>query len=70
MEDRLILDVMDDIFLPQGIYPETFVLISLLEVSQEWGVKKGGTWRTLSVPETGHMEDRGILDVMDDIFLP
>ena len=25
-----------------GRYPENFVLISLLEVCQEWGVKKGG----------------------------
>ena len=46
-------------FLPQGRYPENFVLISLLEVCQEGGVKKGGcledsesswpqTWRTWS----------------------
>ena len=40
---------MDDHILAQGRYPESFVLISLLEVCQEGGVKKGGTWRTLGV---------------------
>ena len=29
--------VMNDLILPQGRYPESFVLISLLEVCQEWG---------------------------------
>ena len=51
MEDRVIIDVMDDHILPPGRYTENFVLTSLLEVCQEWGVKKGGTWRTLSVPD-------------------
>ena len=37
----MIPDVMVDLILPQGRYPESFVLISLLEVCQEWGVKKG-----------------------------
>ena len=37
MEDMVILDVIDDLILPQGRYPESFVLISLLEVCQEWG---------------------------------
>ena len=41
MEDRFILDVMDDLVLPKGRYPKTFVLISLLEVCQEWGVFDG-----------------------------
>ena len=41
MEDMVIPDVMDDLILPQGRYPESFMLISLLEVCQEWGVKKG-----------------------------
>ena len=50
MEDMVIPDVMNDTFLPQGRYPDIFVLISLLEVCQEGGVKKGGTWRTLRVP--------------------
>ena len=54
MEDRVIPDVMNDVFLPQGRYPENFVLISQLEVCQEWGVKKGGTWRTLMVPDRRH----------------
>ena len=37
----VIPDVMDDLILPQGRYSESFVLISLLEECQEWGVKKG-----------------------------
>ena len=51
LEDRVILDVINDVFLPQGRYPENFVLISQLEVCQEGGVKKGGTWRTLRVSD-------------------
>ena len=54
MEDRVIPDVMNHVFLPQGRYPENFVLISQLEVCQEGGVKKGGTWRTLRVPDQRH----------------
>ena len=46
--------VMDDLFLPQGRYPENFVLISQLEVCQEGGVKKGGNLRTLRVPDWKH----------------
>ena len=51
MEDIVVPDGMNDVFLPQGRYPENLVLISQLEVSQERRVKKGGTWRTLVVPE-------------------
>ena len=40
-EETVILDVLDDLILQQGRYPEQFVLISLLGVCQEWGVKKG-----------------------------
>ena len=54
MEDLVILDVMNDVFLPQGRYPENFVMISQLEVCQEEGVKKGGTWRTCKVPDQRH----------------
>ena len=46
MENRVIPDVTNDVFLPQGRYPENFVLISQLEVCQEGGVKKRVTWRT------------------------
>ena len=49
MEDMVVPDVMNDVFLPQGRYPENFVFISQLEVRQEVGVKKGVTWRTLGV---------------------
>ena len=41
MEDMVILDVMNDVFLPQGRYPENFLLISQLDVCQAGGVKKG-----------------------------
>ena len=41
LEDMVIPDVTGDLNLPQGRYPDSFVLISLLEVCQEWGVKKG-----------------------------
>ena len=51
MEDRVIPDVMNNVFLPQGRYPENFMLISQLEVCQERGVKKGGTWNMLRVPD-------------------
>ena len=54
MEDLVIPDVMNDVFLPQGRYPENFVLISQLEVCQEGGVKKEGTWRTLRIPDWRH----------------
>ena len=47
MEDLVIPDIMNDVFLPLGRYPKNFVMISLLEVCQEGGVKMGGTWRTL-----------------------
>ena len=35
-------DVMNDVFLPKGRYPENFVLISQSEVCQEGWFKKGG----------------------------
>ena len=54
MEDMVVPDVMNDVFLPQGRYPENFMLISQLEVSQERGVKKRRTWRTLRVPDRRH----------------
>ena len=57
MEDLVIPDVMNDVLLPQGRYPENLVLISQLEEGQEGGgVKKGGTWRTLRVPDWRHGE--------------
>ena len=68
MEDMVIPDVMNDAFLPQGKYPEKFVLISQLEVCQEGGVTKGvfgGCWGFL----TGDMEDMVIPDIMNDVFL-
>ena len=51
MDDMVIHYILNDVFLLQGRYPENFVLISQLVVCQEGGVKKGGTWRTLKVPD-------------------
>ena len=48
---KVIHDVMDDLVWPHGKYSESFVLISLLEVCQEWGFLHGGTWRRLRVPD-------------------
>ena len=57
MEDMVVPDVMSDVFLPQGRYPENFVLIAQSEVRQERGVKKGVTWRTLRVPDWRHGDE-------------
>ena len=65
MDDRVISDVISDVLLPQGGYPENFVLISQLEVCQEGGVKKGGTWRTLRVPDRRHA---GLQSFHTDLF--
>ena len=54
MEDMVIPDIMNDVLLPQRRCPENFVLISQLEVSQEAGVKNGGTWRMMRVPDPRH----------------
>ena len=39
-EDNVILDVLVDVFLPCGRYTESLMLMSLLEVCQEWGGQK------------------------------
>ena len=41
MDDRVIPDVMNDVLLSQGRYPENFVLISQLEVCQGGGDHEG-----------------------------
>ena len=41
MEDMVVPDAMNDVFLPQGRYPGNFVLISQLEVRQEGGSRRG-----------------------------
>ena len=41
MEDRVTPDIMNYVFLPQGRYPEYFVLISHLEEGQERGGQEG-----------------------------
>ena len=50
LEDRVLLDIMDVLGKLQESYPESFVMISLLEVCQEGGVLYVGTWRLLRVP--------------------
>ena len=40
MDDRVIHDIMNDVLLPHGRYPENFALISRLEVCQEWGLRR------------------------------
>ena len=42
---------MNDVVLPQGRYPKNFVSITPLDMCLEGGVKKGGTWRMLKVPD-------------------
>ena len=42
MENMVIPDVMNDVFLQQGRYPENFVLISQLEEGQEGGGQEVG----------------------------
>ena len=39
-----------------GRSPKSFLLIPLLEVCQEWGVKKGGTLRTFRVADQRHRQ--------------
>ena len=46
--DLTIPDVMNDVFLPQGRYPENFVLISQLEEGQEG---RGSRWGYLEKVE-------------------
>ena len=41
MDDLVIPDIMNDVFLPKGIYPENFMLISQLEVCQQGGSRRG-----------------------------
>ena len=53
-EDRVIPDVMNHVFLPQGRYPENFVLISLLEVCQEGGSRRGVLGGRLGVLDQRH----------------
>ena len=69
MEDRVIPDVMNHVFSPQGRYPENLVLISQLEVCQEGGSRRGVLGGCGGIP-TRDMEDMVIPDVMDDVFLP
>ena len=52
MEDRVIPEITNYVILPQGIYPENFILISQLEVYQDGGYLEDvegscvETWRT------------------------
>ena len=54
MEDMVVPDVINDVFLPQERYPENFVKKYQLQVCQEGEVKKWGTWRMLRVSDLRH----------------
>ena len=60
-QDVFFPEVMGDLILHRGRYPECLVLISLLYECQKWGAKKG---------VLGGMEDMVILDAMDDFGGP
>ena len=66
-EDRVILNVMDDLILSKERYPESFMLISLLEAWQEVVVLHWCTWMTLRV---SRLEDRVLPDAMNDLIFP
>ena len=68
MEDMVVPDIMNDVFLAQGRYPENFVLICQSEMCQEGGIKKGGTWRTLRVPDQ-RLGGMVIPEVLNDVLL-
>ena len=40
LEEMVNTDVMDDLISPQGKYRESFMLIIMIEVCQEWWVNK------------------------------
>ena len=51
LKDRVIHNVIDDTIIPQGRYPESFVILSFLEVRKDWKFFYGYTLRTLRVPD-------------------
>ena len=68
MEDRVVPDAMDDVFLPQGRYPKNCVLISQLEVCQEVGSRRGVLGGHLWFL-TRDMDERVIPEAMNDVIL-
>ena len=70
MEDRVIPDTMNHVYLPQGRYPAKFCDdIFIGSVSGRGGLRRGllgGRYGFL----TGDMEDSVILDTMDDLGRP
>ena len=52
--DPVTIKFMDDLGRPKGSYPDIFMFISLLEMCQESGIKKGCTFRDLTVPDQRH----------------
>ena len=69
MEDMVVPDVMNDVFLPQGRYPENFVLISLWKCVRKEGSRRGYL-EDVGVFLTKDMDDMVIPDIMNDVFLP
>ena len=47
MEDMVVPDIMNDLFLPQGRYLENFVVISQLEVCQDGGGQELGYFENI-----------------------
>ena len=41
LEDLVISDIMDHLISPQGRYPESCMMISIIEVCQEGGSRRG-----------------------------
>ena len=69
MEDRVIPDVINNVFLPQGRYPENFMLISQLEVCQEGGIQEGGYLEDVDGSWQDTWTKKVIFDALNDVFL-
>ena len=69
MDDKVIHNVMNDVLLRNGRYPENFMMISQKDVRQKEGVKKRGTCRSFRVPEWD-IDDRVIHDIINYVLLP
>ena len=68
MEDRVILDVMDDLGWPQERFPEMFILIPLFEVCQEG--QEGGYLEDIEGSWMETWRTRVIFDVINDVVWP
>ena len=74
LEDRVIIDVMGAVVLPQRVLPqrrytEGFMLISFLEVCQKWVSRRGKLGGHLGFLN-GDLEDMVINDTIDALGRP